>query len=76
MKFGQIHRGEISNCSPHAGQFFSYGLANFCFIVNFGAVAVRFRVTARCLTKEGGYGLEPRNVAMWIVAERCGMTLR
>ena len=39
-------------------------------------VARRFQVPERSLTTRGGYGLEARNLAMWVVAERCGMTLR
>ena len=30
----------------------------------------------RAITKTGGYGLGARNVAMWLVCEQCGMSLR
>lgn len=39
-------------------------------------VARKFRVTVKCLTERRGYGLEARNIAMWIISERCGITLR
>ncbi|HEY6070588.1 MAG TPA: helix-turn-helix domain-containing protein, partial [Chthoniobacterales bacterium] len=39
-------------------------------------VAKKFQVSARSLTEQRGYGMEPRNLAMWIISERCGMTLR
>jgi putative transposase len=39
-------------------------------------VARKFRVPAQWLTKQGRYGLEARNIAMWMISERCGMTLR
>jgi REP-associated tyrosine transposase len=39
-------------------------------------VAKKFRTTAQCLTQRRGYGLEPRNLAMWIISEHCGITLR
>lgn len=39
-------------------------------------VARKFQVSAQSLTNRRGYGLEARNLAMWIISERCGMTLR
>jgi REP element-mobilizing transposase RayT len=39
-------------------------------------VARKFRVSAQSLTQQPAYGLAPRNIAMWIIAERCGMSLR
>lgn len=39
-------------------------------------VAKKFQVNARSLTEQRGHGMVPRNIAMWIISERCGMTLR
>lgn len=39
-------------------------------------VAKKFQVNARSLIEQRGHGIAPRNVAMWIISERCGMTLR
>ena len=39
-------------------------------------VAKKFRVSVQSLTEQRGYGIVPRNIAMWIISERYGMTLR
>jgi chromosomal replication initiation ATPase DnaA len=39
-------------------------------------VARKFGVNPECLTSRRGHGLEARNVAMWIISESCGITLR
>lgn len=39
-------------------------------------VAKKFQVNARSLIEQRGHGIAPRNVAMWIISESCGMTLR
>jgi len=39
-------------------------------------VARKFRLSPQLLTERGGHGLKARNVAMWIVSERSGLTLR
>lgn len=41
-----------------------------------GTVAKRYQVPAKRLLERGGYGLEARNVAMCMVWEKCGMSLR
>ena len=41
-----------------------------------GVVAKRYAVPARTLLERGGYGLEARNVAMWMVWHKCGLSLR
>ena len=39
-------------------------------------VARHYRVPKQQLQARGGYGLEARNVAIWLVWEKCGMSLR
>lgn len=39
-------------------------------------VAEKYGLAAAQLLRSRGYGLEARNVAMWMVWERCGMSLR
>ena len=39
-------------------------------------VAKRYQLPVERLKERGGYGLEARNVAMWLVWEKCGMSLR
>ena len=39
-------------------------------------VASHYRMAEEQLQARGGYGLEARNVAMWLVWEKCGMSLR
>jgi putative transposase len=40
------------------------------------SVAEKYHLSAAQLLRSGGYGLEARNIAMWMVWERCGMPLR
>lgn len=39
-------------------------------------VARHYQVPVERLRRRGGYGLEGRNVAIWLVWEKCGMSLR
>lgn len=39
-------------------------------------VAEKYGLSASRLLRKGGYGLEARNVAMWLVWEHCGLSLR
>ena len=39
-------------------------------------VSQRYEVPIKQLRAKGSYGLEARNVAMWLVWEKCGMSLR
>jgi DnaA-like protein len=39
-------------------------------------VSRRYQVPVKQLQEKGRYGLEARNVAMWLVWEKCGMSLR
>jgi len=40
------------------------------------SVATKFKVKQERLTNRNGHGLRARNVAMWIISESCGITLR
>jgi chromosomal replication initiation ATPase DnaA len=39
-------------------------------------VAQHYRLPIESLQKVGGYGMQARNVAMWLVWERAGLSLR
>ena len=39
-------------------------------------VAKHYRVPVRRLREKGGHGLEARNVAMWLIWEKCGLSQR